>query len=187
MFKYQIGHMYMRYFLWNFAGRESDIQHAGWLAPWDELKDVPDEFANNKARNNFWLLPLLLGILGMFYQYNKKQKDFYVLLLLFFLTGAALVLYLNSPPVEPRERDYIYAGSFYVFAMWIGIGAMAVGKWLSEKMGDDLKGAAIGTAACLIVPGIMALEGWDDHDRSNRYFSVDSARNFLASCEPNAI
>jgi tetratricopeptide (TPR) repeat protein len=110
-----------------------------------------------------------------------------VLLLLFFLTGAALVLYLNSPPVEPRERDYIYAGSFYVFAMWIGIGAMAVGKWLSEKMGDDLKGAAIGTAACLIVPGIMALEGWDDHDRSNRYFSVDSARNFLASCEPNAI
>jgi len=186
MFNYQIGHMYMRYFLWNFAGRESDIQHAGWLAPWDELKEVPDEYRNNKARNNFFLLPLLLGILGMFIQYNKKQKDFYVLLLLFFLTGIALVLYLNSPPVEPRERDYIYAGSFYVFAMWIGIGAMAVGKWVSEKLGD-VKGAAIGTAACIIVPGIMALQGWDDHDRSNRYFSVDSARNFLASCEPNAI
>lgn len=187
MFRYQIGHMYMRYFLWNFAGRESDIQHADWLAPWDALKDIPDEFANNKARNNFFLLPLLLGIVGMFFQYNKKQKDFYVLLLLFFLTGIALVLYLNSPPVEPRERDYIYAGSFYVFAMWIGIGAMAIGKWLSEKMGDDVKGAAIGTAICLIVPGIMAVEGWNDHNRSNRYFSVDSARNFLASCEPNAI
>ena len=186
MFTYQIGHMYMRYFLWNFAGRESDIQHAEWLAPWDALKNVPEEYQNNKARNNFYLLPLLLGVLGMFFQYNKKQKDFYVLLLLFFLTGIALVLYLNSPPVEPRERDYIYAGSFYVFSMWIGIGAMAVGNWLSEKMGGR-NGAIIGIAACLIVPGIMALEGWDDHDRSDRYFSVDSARNFLASCEPNAI
>lgn len=188
MMKYQIGHMYMRYFLWNFAGRESDIQHADWFAPWDLLvEDVPEEFANNKARNNFFMLPLLLGIVGMFFQYNKKQKDFYVLLLLFFLTGIALVLYLNSPPVEPRERDYIYAGSFYVFAMWIGIGVMAIGRWLSDKMGDDVKGAAIASAICLIVPGIMAAEGWDDHDRSNRYFSVDSARNFLASCEPNAI
>lgn len=186
MLNYQIGHMYMRYFLWNFAGRESDIQHADWLAPWDTLKEIPEEFTSNKARNNFFLLPLLLGILGMFYQYNKNQKDFFVLLVLFFLTGIALVLYLNSPPVEPRERDYIYAGSFYVFAMWIGIGAMAIGKWLSEKLGD-VKGPVIGTAICLIVPVIMAVEGWDDHDRSNRYFSVDSARNFLASCEPNAI
>ena len=187
MFTYQFGHMYMRYFLWNFAGRESDIQHANWLAPWDALKEVPEEYANNKARNNFFLLPLLLGILGMFFQYNKKPNDFFVLILLFFLTGIALVLYLNSPPVEPRERDYIYAGSFYVFAMWIGIGAMAIGKWLSEKMKNDVSGAAIATALCLIVPGIMAVEGWDDHDRSGRYFSVDSARNFLASCEPNAI
>jgi len=187
MFKYQIGHMYMRYFLWNFAGRESDIQHANWLAPWDSLKEIPDEFANNKARNNFFMLPLLLGIIGMFFHYKKKSNDFFVLVLLFFLTGIALVLYLNSPPVEPRERDYIYAGSFYVFAMWIGIGAMALGKWISEKMGSDVKGALIATAVCLIVPGIMAVEGWDDHDRSGRYFSVDSARNFLASCEPNAI
>ncbi len=187
MFTYQFGHMYMRYFLWNFAGRESDIQHAGWLAPWDALKDIPEEYANNKARNNFFMLPFLLGILGMFFHYAKKPKDFYVLVLLFFLTGLALVLYLNSPPVEPRERDYIYAGSFYVFAFWIGIGAMALGKWLSEKMGNNVKGAAIATAICLIVPGILAIEGWDDHDRSNRYFSVDSARNFLASCEPNAI
>ena len=187
MFTYQLGHMYMRYFLWNFAGRESDIQHADWLSPLDSLKKIPEEFANNKARNNFFMLPLLLGILGMFYQYNKKQKDFFVLLLLFFLTGIALVLYLNSPPVEPRERDYIYAGSFYVFAMWIGIGAMAIGKWLGDKLKNDRNGAIIATVICLVVPGIMGAQGWDDHNRSGRYFSVDSARNFLASCEPNAI
>jgi hypothetical protein len=187
MFVYQIGHMYMRYFLWNFAGRESDIQHATWLKPWDELKDVPEEYANNKARNNFFLLPLLLGIVGMFFHYNTNKKDFYVLLLLYFLTGIALVLYLNSPPVEPRERDYIYVGSYYVFAMWIGIGVLALGKALSEKLGGATKGAVLSSAICLIVPVIMAIEGWDDHDRSNRYFSVDSARNFLASCEPNAI
>jgi len=187
MLTYQINHMYMRYFLWNFAGRESDIQHASWLAPWDLAKDVPDEFANNKARNNFFMLPLLLGIVGLFFHYSKHRKDFYVLLLLFFLTGIALVLYLNSPPVEPRERDYIYAGSFYVFAMWIGMGAMSLGILLADKLGGLKKGAIVSSLICLIVPGIMAFEGWDDHDRSNRYFSVDSARNFLASCEPNAI
>lgn len=187
MFTYQLGHMYMRYFLWNFSGRESDIQHATWLSPLDAFQSLPEQYANNKARNNFFMLPLILGIVGMFYQYNKKQKDFFVLLLLFFLTGMALVLYLNSPPVEPRERDYIYAGSFYVFAMWIGIGAMGLGKWIGDKLKNEKNGAIIATVACLLVPGIMAAEGWDDHDRSGRYFSVDSARNFLASCEPNAI
>ncbi len=187
MFTYQFGHMYMRYFLWNFAGRESDIQHATWLAPWDVLKEVPEEFANNKARNNYFMLPLLLGIIGMFFHYKKQKNDFYVLLLLWFLTGLALVLYLNSPPVEPRERDYIYVGSYYVFAMWIGIGTMAIADWLAKKTGSLKKGAIIATVVSLIVPGIMAKEGWDDHDRSGRYFSVDSARNFLASCAPNAI
>ncbi len=187
MLTYQINHMYMRYFMWNFAGRESDIQHASWLAPWDIAKDVPDEFANNKARNNFFMLPLLLGIVGLFFHYSKNKEDFYVLLLLYFLTGIALVLYLNSPPVEPRERDYIYVGSYYVFAMWIGIGVMSLGSWLADKLGGLKKAAIVSSVICLIVPGIMAFEGWDDHDRSNRYFSVDSARNFLASCEPNAI
>jgi hypothetical protein len=187
MVNYQIRIMYLRYFMWNFAGRESDIQHADWLAPWEAFDEIPEEFANNKARNNFFMLPLILGIIGLFFHYNRNKKDFYVLALLFFLTGVALVLYLNSPPVEPRERDYIYVGSFYVFAMWIGMGVMAFGKWLGDKVGDITKGGAIATAICLIVPGIMAVEGWDDHDRSNRYFSVDSARNFLASCEPNAI
>ena len=187
MFNYQIGHMYMRYFLWNFAGRESDIQHATWLMPWDDFKEIPEEFRKNKARNNFYMLPLLLGLVGLFFHYNKHKKDFYVLAMLFFLTGAALVLYLNSPPVEPRERDYIYVGSFYVFAMWIGMGVMAFGSWLGEKIGSVTRGAYIATGICMVVPLVMAVQGWDDHDRSNRYFSVDSARNFLASCEPNAI
>lgn len=187
MFNYQIGHMYMRYFMWNFASRESDLQHAGWFMPWESSKDIPDEFANNKARNNFYFLPLILGIIGLFFHYNRHRKDFYVLAMLFFLTGIALVLYLNSPPVEPRERDYIYVGSFYVFAMWIGMGVMALGQFLADKTGNLSRSAIIASAATLIVPGIMALQGWDDHDRSNRYFSVDSARNFLASCEPNAI
>jgi tetratricopeptide (TPR) repeat protein len=187
MFNYQLGHMYVRYFLWNFASRESDIQHAGWFFPWEDHADIPEEFAQNKARNNFYFIPLILGIIGMFFHYNKNKKDFYVLLLLYFLTGIALVLYLNSPPVEPRERDYIYVGSYYVFAMWIGIGVMALGKLLSDKLGNAAQAAVITTVVCLAVPSIMAIEGWDDHDRSNRYFSVDSARNFLASCAPNAI
>ena len=187
MFNYQIGHMYMRYFLWNFASRESDIQHAGWFFPWEDHKNIPAEFAENKARNNFFFLPLILGLIGVFFHYNRNRKDFYVLALLFFLTGIALVLYLNSPPVEPRERDYIYVGSFYVFAMWIGMGVMALGKFLADKTGNLSRSSIIAGAVCLVVPGIMAIEGWDDHDRSNRYFSVDSARNFLASCEPNAI
>ncbi len=187
MFNYQIGHMYMRYLMWNFASRESDIQHAGWFFPWENSKDIPDEFANNKARNNFYFLPLILGIIGIFFHYNKHRKDFYVLAMLFFLTGIALVLYLNSPPVEPRERDYIYVGSFYVFAMWIGMGVMALGEFLGKKTGNLSRSAIIATIIGLLVPVVMAKDGWDDHDRSNRYFSVDSARNFLASCEPNAI
>ncbi len=186
LMRYQIGHMYMRYFMWNFAGRESDIQHAGWLSPFDAFKEVPYLLAQNKARNNFFMLPLLLGIIGMFFQYKRDPKDFAVLLMLFFLTGVALVLYLNSPPVEPRERDYIYAGSFYVFAFWIGIGTMAIGNFFMTKM-KGINGPVLAIVLSLVVPGIMLAEGWDDHDRSGRYFSVDSARNFLASCEPNAI
>jgi len=187
MFSYQLGQMYTRYFLWNFAGRESDLQGADWLKPWDAAKEVPAEFANNKARNNFFMIPLLIGLIGVFYHYAKHRKDFYVLAILFFLTGIALVLYLNSPPVEPRERDYIYAGSFYVFAMWIGIGVMALAEFFGTKSGNLMRGAVIATVVSLSVPLIMGQQGWNDHNRAKRYFSVDSARNFLASCEPNAI
>ena len=186
LLRYQINHMYLRYFMWNFAGRESDIKEAGWLGIWDAFEEVPEELANNKARNNFFMLPLLLGFIGLFYQYQKDLKGFSVLGILFLLMGVGLVIYLNSPPVEPRERDYIYAGSFYAFAMWIGIGVIALTDFLSRFTPAKVA-AAVSAIVCLSVPTIMAAEGWDDHDRSNRYFSVDSAKNFLASCEPNAV
>ena len=187
LFRYQLGHMYMRYFMWNFAGRESDIKEASWMMPWDTDNDVPETIANNKARNNFYLLPLLLGIIGLFYQYRKDGKSFVVVLMLFLLTGVALVLYLNSPPVEPRERDYIYVGSFYAFAMWIGFGVMGIARFLAQFIKKRKAVPVLATGIGLIVPVIMAVQGWDDHDRSNRFFSVDSAKNFLASCAPNAI
>jgi len=187
MFKYQLGHMYMRYFMWNFAGRESDVQDAGWLTPFDVGKQLPMELENNRARNNYLFIPLILGLVGFFFQYAKDQKNFAVLLLLFFLTGAALVLYLNSPPSEPRERDYIYAGSFYVFAMWIGFAVLAFYDLFQRFIANKKAAVALAFLLTLSAPAIMGAENWDDHDRSNRYFSVDTARNFLASCAPNAI
>lgn len=186
-FRYQVGHMFMRYFMWNFAGRESDIKDASWLAPWEGNSDLPYSIATNKARNNFFMLPLLLGLVGLFYQYNKDVKGFSVVGILFILTGLGLVVYLNSPPVEPRERDYIYVGAFYAFAIWIGFGVIGVTQFISQFIKNKLSAVAIATLLCFSVPIVMAAEGWDDHDRSNRYFSVDSARNFLASCAPNAI
>ena len=187
LIRYQIGHMYMRYFMWNFAGRESDLQHASWLSPLDAFKKVPEIVARNKARNNFLMLPLLLGIIGLFFQYNRDPRNFAVVALLFFLTGIALVLYLNSPPVEPRERDYIYTGSFYAFAFWIGFGVMGISQFLLEKTKKGMAIPVIVTLISFSAPAIMAKEGWNDHNRSHRYYSVDSAKNFLASCAPNAI
>ena len=186
MLKHQLGHMYLRYFLWNFAGRESDVQDARWLKPWDSKNDLPERYAMNKARNNYFMLPLILGLIGMIFQYKRDEKGFWVVTLLFFLTGIALILYLNSPPIEPRERDYIYVGSFYAFAIWIGFGTMAIADWLKKYL-KDFKAPVTATAVCLTVPVLMAAEGWDDHNRSNRYFSVDSAINYLESCAPNAI
>ena len=187
MLGHQMGHMYWRYFMWNFAGRQSDIEGASWLAPWDAFEEVPDILSINKGRNNFFMLPLLLGLLGAFFHYRRHTKDFAVVGMLFLLTGLAIVFYLNSPPVEPRERDYIYAGSFYAFAIWIGFGVFGVAELLKNLLKNN-KSAAIGAiVVSLAIPGIMAAEGWDDHDRSDRYFSVDSAKNFLASLAPNAI
>lgn len=187
MLNYQMGHMYMRYFMWNFAGRESDYEGSTWLRPWDSFDELPELLQENKGRNNYFMLPLILGIIGLVFQFSRDPKGFSVIALLFFLTGAALVLYLNSPPVEPRERDYIYVGSYYAFAIWIGFGVMALANYINEKIKNLKTSAIIATAVCTIVPGIMAAENWDDHDRSNRYFSVDSAKNYLASCAPNAI
>lgn len=190
MFKYQIGFMYVRYFMWNFAGRESDNQDAGWLAPWDAGagdKSLPEAVANNKARNNFYLLPLILGFMGLYYQIQKNGKNAFVLGLLFFFTGIAIVIYLNQPPTEPRERDYTFAGSFYAFSLWIGLGVLYVTDLFKKLLKSDTGSPVLATAVCLIVPGIMGAVGWDDHDRSGRYHSVDSAKNLLNSCAPNAI
>lgn len=187
-FSYQIGHMYMRYFLWNFAGRESDIQNASFLTPSDYFeKDLPQEVSENKGRNNFLMLPLILGLIGLFFHYAKDKLDWTIVLLLFFFGGIAIIIYLNQPPIEPRERDYTYTGSFYAFCIWIGFGVVAISEFLRKFLASDTLRPVIATTISLIVPGILAAEGWDDHDRSNRYHSVDSAKNLLNSCAKNAI
>jgi hypothetical protein len=187
MFTHQIGTMYMRYFMWNFAGRESDEQGANWLGPWDWFDEVPKAISENRGRNNFFMIPFVLGLIGMFYQVVKDPKNFAVLGLLFFLLGIAIVIYLNSPPVEPRERDYIYAGSTYAFSFWIGLAVIGISETLSGVLGRLRTSAVVATAVGLVAPGIMLAQGWDDHDRSDRLFSVDTARNYLESCAPNAI
>lgn len=187
MFKHQLGTMYFRYFMWNFAGRASDIQGADWVGLNDAFEKVPPMLEENKGRNIFFMIPLILGIIGLTFQYYKDPRNFAFVGMLFFLTGAAIVLYLNSPPTEPRERDYIYAGSYYAYAFWIGLGFIAIFNGIMTVIKKGIPAAAIAFVICLSAPFIMASEGWDDHDRSNRYFSVDSAKNFLASCAPNAI
>ncbi|MDH5597739.1 MAG: DUF2723 domain-containing protein [Cyclobacteriaceae bacterium] len=187
MFKHQIGKMYVRYFMWNFSGRESDIQDAGFLTPFSSSDDIPKSLAENRGRNNYFMIPLLLGFIGVAFQYFKDPKNFLVVGLLFFLTGIALILYLNSPPIEPRERDYIYVGSYYAFAIWIGLSVLAFVDILGKVIKEKSVAVAASFVLCLTAPTIMAQQGWDDHDRSNRFYSVDSAKNFLASCAPNAI
>jgi len=187
MFKHQIGWMYLRYFFFNFAGRESDIQNADWLKPSKWFEEAPEPIANNKGRNNFFMIPFILGIVGLLYQSVKDTRNFAVVGLLFILTGVALVIYLNSPPVEPRERDYIYTGSYYAFSFWIGFSVIAIVDLLRNWIRNARTAAIIATLIGLTAPVLMAKDGWDDHDRSNRYFSVDSAINYLQSCAPNAI
>jgi hypothetical protein len=187
MFSYQIGHMYWRYFLWNFVGRESDEEGAGNLLPWDAFKKFPSIIENNKAHDNFFMLPFILGLFGVVIMYFRRQRDLLVLGLLFLLTGVALVVYLNSPPTEPRERDYIYVGSFYIFCMWIGIGVIALADGLNKFVKNATTRAGVATGISLIVPLIMGAKGWDNHNRDHRYHSVDFAKNLLNSCAPNAI
>ena len=186
-FKYQIGHMYLRYFLWNFSGRESDIQNAKWLGLLNKFDKVPYQIEVNKARNNYLMIPLLLGIIGLLFQFYRDRKNFYVVMLLFILTGIALVVYLNSPPIEPRERDYIYAGSYYAFSIWIGFGSLFLYSILKKIFKKDKISLAICFLLSIQSPIILANQNWDDHDRSNRYLTVDSAKNLLASCAPNSI
>lgn len=180
MIRYQLGHMYLRYFLWNFAGRESDVQHSQWLSPWEGLNT---EDILNKAHNQYWMIPFLAGLLGMFYQYKKDKKNFYANTILFLATGIVLVLYLNSTPNEPRERDYIYVGSYIAFSIWIGLGALALRSTRINAMIQKIMFITI----CLSIPAWMLYQNYDDHDRSGRTFQIDHARSTLNSCAPNAI
>lgn len=198
---YQLGWMYSRYFLWNFVGRQNDIQGHGssdkgnWITgitPYDEWrigpqKNLPDGADDNKGKNLLFGLPFILGLIGLFYHIKKDNRNAAVVGLLFFFTGVAIVIYLNQKPYEPRERDYAYAASFYAFAFWIGMGVLAIYDFLEKKM-SQTKSAVAATALCLLaVPTIMAKEEWDDHDRSGRYIARDFAANYLNSCAKNAI
>jgi hypothetical protein len=200
-FTYQLGHMYMRYFLWNFAGRQNDEQGSGgilkgnWLSGInfiDEARlgpqsNLPAHMKYNPSRNVYFFLPFLLGIFGLIYLFERNKRSFVVTLLLFFMTGIAIVLYLNQTPYQPRERDYAYAGSFYVFAIWIGLGVIAIHNLIKSKKGEFVR-AILAVLICLVlIPGIMAKENWHDHDRSNRYATRSYAYNYLNSCAPNAI
>lgn len=187
MFSHQIGWMYVRYFFFNFAGRESDQQNANWIGPSQWFEKLPEALAENKGRNNFFMIPFILGLVGMFYQSVHNTKNFVVVALLFVLTGVALVIYLNSPPTEPRERDYIYTGSYYAFSFWIGFAVIALAEAMMKATRSMRTAGIIATLICLSAPALMAKDGWDDHDRSKRYFSVDSAVNYLQSCAPNGI
>ncbi|MEQ8303251.1 MAG: DUF2723 domain-containing protein [Cyclobacteriaceae bacterium] len=187
MFRHQIGTMFMRYFMWNYAGRESDDQGADWVGPSNWFENVPEQIATNEARNNFFMIPFILGLVGMFYQFTRDTKNFAVVGLLFVMLGVAIVVYLNSPPVEPRERDYIYAGSTYAYAFWIGFSVLAIAEGLNRFLKNVKTSAIVATIIGLSAPAIMAAEGWDDHNRSDRFFSVDSGKNYLASCAENSI
>jgi len=206
-FRYQVNFMYWRYFMWNFSGRQNDILSYGditkgnWLTGFKAIDNarlgnqelLPKELRENKGHNVYYMLPLILGIIGLVWQLGKKNgggKSFSVTFLLFFLTGLAIVLYLNQTPYQPRERDYAYAGSFYAFCIWIGMAVMGLYEWLTKKMnGEGAKAAvaALVTVVCLLVPAQMASQNWDDHDRSDRYTCRDFGANYLKSCEKDAI
>ena len=187
LFTHQIGTMYGRYFMWNFAGRESDEPGADWLGPRQWFEKLPGVLAENRGRNNFFLIPFILGFLGMYFQIVKDSKNFFVVGMLFVMTGVAIVVYLNSPPEEPRERDYIYAASYYAFAIWIGLAVVGLSDLFHSIIKNLKVSAVIATLLCLSAPVLMAKQGWDDHNRRGRFFSVDSAKNYLNSCAPNAI
>ncbi len=198
---YQMGHMYWRYFMWNFAGRQNDIQGHGnitdgnWLSgikAIDEYRlgpqsNLPDYLASNTSRNELYFLPLILGILGLVFHFRKNIKDASVVGMLFFFTGLAIVIYLNQYPYQPRERDYAYVGSFYAFSLWIGLGVLGIYELIKKKLNGPVIAFGITTISLLAAPVLMAATEWDDHDRSNRTVVKDFAADYLNSCAPNAV
>ena len=202
---YQLNWMYWRYFMWNFVGRQNDIHsplpgnvfNGNWesgIAFLDELRlgdqsDAPQPLRENKGKNHYYFLPLLLGLLGLVFQFDKDKRGSWIVFLMFFMTGIAIVLYLNQPPYQVRERDYAYAGSFYMYAIWIGLGVLALYEWLSAGL-KQLSPVALSsgvTVLCLGVPALMAAQNWDDHDRSHRYTAPEMAWNYLNSVGENGL
>ena len=206
-FDYQLNWMYWRYFMWNFVGRQNDIHsplpgnvfYGNWesgIAFLDAVRlgdqsDAPEPLSGNKGKNHYFFLPLLLGLLGLFFQFDKDKRGSWLVFLMFFMTGIAIALYLNQPPYQVRERDYAYAGSFYMFAIWIGLGVAALYSWLSEAAflkKVPAKALATGVSVlCLGVPALMAAQNWDDHDRSHRYTAPEMAHNYLNSVGQNGL
>ena len=202
-FNYQLSYMYWRYFMWNFVGRQSDIQPSrttitdgNWLSGirWIDEKyvgpqdNLPREIAENKGRNTYYFLPFLLGLIGLVYQLNRDQRNFSIVLWLFVMMGIALVFYFNTSPGEPRERDYVYAGSFYAFSIWIGFGVLALRDLIARlSKRDNVATAAAATVVAMSVPAILAAQNWDDHDRSHRTMARDIGWNYLQSTLPNSI
>ena len=212
-FSYQVNFMYWRYFMWNFAGRQNDLQSSGELTKGNWISGIPlvdnallgdqsklpSDLRENKGHNVYYFLPLILGLVAIFWQLSKRTnqgktkegyRSFAIVFLLFFLTGLAIVVYLNQTPYQPRERDYAYAGSFYAFCIWIGLGVMALIDMLNNVVKNDKARAAIAAATVLVtllVPAQMASQNWDDHDRSNRYAARDFGANYLKSCDKDAI
>jgi MFS family permease len=204
-FDYQVNYMYVRYFMWNFVGRQNDLHgdtpgdltRGNWESGIGFIDRVrlgdqsegPDFIVHNRGKNHYFFLPLLLGLIGFFFQLRHDPRNSWVTGLLFLLTGLAIVVYLNQPPYQVRERDYAYAGSFYVFALWIGLGVLAVQNWIERlaKHEDGMPAAALAVAVGLIVPVLMGCQNWDDHDRSGRYTARDMAWNHLVGCGPNAL
>ena len=201
MFSYQFGYMYGRYFMWNFVGRQNDMQgnldklNGNWLSgiPFVDnprlgpQRNLPSDVLENKGRNTYYFLPLILGIIGLLYQIKWDKKNLYVLLIFFVFTGFAIIFYTNPKPFEPRERDYAVVGSFYIFAIWIGLGVYALYDYLKNLANKKAISIAVSVVTLLAVPTLMASENWDDHDRSNRYTTHLNAQAYLESCDPNAI
>ncbi len=201
MLEYQLGYMYWRYFMWNFTGRQDDIQgkydmHGNWISGInfiDEIhlgmpqENLPSDVLNNKGRNTYYFLPLILGLIGLFFMFNSDKKLFWVMLVFFLFTGLAIQVYTNVRPFEPRERDYSVVGSFYVFAIWIGFGAYALYDFLSKFTKQKILAPAVTLVCLILVPGILAANNWDDHDRSGKKTALSMARKYLESCAPNAI
>jgi Protein of unknown function (DUF2723) len=186
MFRYQMNEMYMRYLGWNFVSRESDVQGAGIVELGLKGKQ-PELMTKNKAHNNYFAIPLILAILGFVLLFRRNDKDLVVTIFMFLMTGLALVLFLNSPPTEPRERDYIYVGSFYFMAIWLGLGVMQIAEFLGKVMKNSTAQAGVATFLAMAAPVILIQQNWDDHDRNHRYHQIDFAKNMLNSCAKDAI